>query len=139
MIDFRSGRYALGICVAVAMLAGCGGHTISDAVPAIAGPNTFPNHKSFYYTAGAQYFTVPARVRQIKVIARGARGARGTMDRGPVAYGGRVHAVIPVTPGETLVVYIGGDASESTGGFNGGGSGGYGDNNGYGGGGASDV
>ncbi len=81
MIDFRSGRYALGICVAVAMLAGCGGHTISDAVPAIAGPNTFPNHKSFYYTAGAQYFTVPARVRQIKVIARGARGARGTMDR----------------------------------------------------------
>jgi hypothetical protein len=136
MIDFRSGRYALGICVAVAMLAGCGGHTVSGLVAAIAGPNTFPNHKSFYYTAGAQYFTVPARVRQIKVIAR---GARGTMDRGPVAYGGRVHAVIPVTPGETLVVYIGGDASESTGGFNGGGSGGYGDNNGYGGGGASDV
>jgi hypothetical protein len=42
---------------------------------------SFPDHKTFYYTAGAQYFTVPVGVRQIKVIASGAKGARGTMER----------------------------------------------------------
>jgi GMP synthase-like glutamine amidotransferase len=29
MIDFRLGRHALGVCVGIAMLAGCGGSKIS--------------------------------------------------------------------------------------------------------------
>lgn len=80
---------------------------------------------------------MPVHVTQIKVIARGAHGVGS-----PVSDGGRVHAVIPVTPGEKLVIYVGGDASGSTGGFNGGANGGQGyycSCPGYGGGGATDV
>ena len=78
---------------------------------------------------------------ELKVVVRGAEGAIGSRDTGPISHGGRVHAVIPVTPGETLVVYVGGDATGSTGGFNGGADGGAGSYSadGYGGGGASDV
>jgi hypothetical protein len=140
MIDFRLAPYPLGVCAAVAMLAGCGGRAGNGVVPSNAIPNSFPYHKSFYYTGAAQDFKVPAGVRQVKVIARGAHGAHSVAS--PEAYGGRVHAVIPVTPGEHLVVYVGGDAPGATGGFNGGSSGGsstYSGQDGYGGGGASDV
>jgi len=141
MIDFRLGRYALGASAAFAMLAGCDGRASNGVVPLRAAPSSIPNHKSFYYTGGPQDFTVPRGVSYITVVARGAHGAGS-----PVADGGRVHAVIPVTPGEQLVVYVGGDASGSTSGFNGGAIGGadYGCYSGhnctaYGGGGASDV
>jgi hypothetical protein len=43
-------------------------------------------------------------VTQLKVIALGAHGGDGTSDEEPVAPGGRVDAVIPVTPGEELLV-----------------------------------
>src|SRR5580692_4946883 len=99
-------RFMLSACVAAAMLAGCAGHPSNGVVPISGVPNSTPNHKSFYYTGEAQDFTVPAHVTQIKVIARGAHGAGS-----PVSDGGRVHALIPVTPGERLVVYVGGDAS----------------------------
>ncbi len=128
----------LAICVAVAMLAGCGGSQPPiGVVPTSGAPDHLPNHKSFDYTGAAQYFTVPAGLRQIKVDARGAKGAGSR-----IVYGGRVRAVIPVTSGEKLIVYVGGDASGATAGFNGGGSGapgGYITAHGYGGGGASDV
>jgi hypothetical protein len=119
------------------MLAGCGGHAGDVVVPNNATPNSFPYHKSFNYTGGAQDFKVPAGVTQINVIALGAHGAGS-----PEAYGGRVHAVIPVTPGEKLVVFVGGDASTQNRGFNGGANGGlnrHGLEYGFGGGGASDV
>jgi hypothetical protein len=139
MIDLRSGRYALGVCVAVAMLGGCGGQASNGAIPSGVPDSSLPHHKTFNYTGAAQDFTVPAGVTQLDVVARGAKGGgfNGT-------HGGRVHADIPVTPGERLVVYVGGDASKSTGGFNGGGSSGYSDSGsgysaGYAGGGASDV
>jgi hypothetical protein len=137
MIDLR--RCALGALATVAMLAGCGGQGSNGVMPSGVPDSSLPHHKTFNYTGGAQDFTVPAGVTHISVVARGAHGGGS-----PKVHGGRVHAVIPVTPGEKLVVYVGGDASESTGGFNGGGSGGYSDsgygyNPGYGGGGASDV
>ena len=100
MIDFRLAPYPLGVCAAVAMLAGCGGRAGNGVVPSNAIPNSFPYHKSFYYTGAAQDFKVPAGVRQVKVIARGAHGAHSVAS--PEAYGGRVDAVIPVTPGEHL-------------------------------------
>ncbi|MGC2649415.1 MAG: glycine-rich protein, partial [Candidatus Cybelea sp.] len=138
MIDFRLGRYAVGVCAAVALLEGCGGAASSGVVP-IAAPDHFPKHKPFYFTGRAQDFRVPEGVTHITVVARGAHGAGS-----PAVDGGRVHAVIPVTPGEKLVIYVGGDASGTTAGFNGGGSGGPGGHgyktaDGYGGGGASDV
>ncbi|HLY03051.1 MAG TPA: hypothetical protein VKR56_11240 [Candidatus Cybelea sp.] len=114
MIDIRLGRYALGVSVAVAMSVGCG-HTGSGVVPIDGAPNSRPYHKSFYYTGAAQEFKVRAGVTQIEVIALGGKGAGS-----PVTRGGRVGAVLPVTPGEELVVYVGGDSSGATGGFNGG-------------------
>jgi hypothetical protein len=130
-------RYALSSCVAVAMLAGCGGHASNGVVPTSGAPDHLPNHRTFSYTGGKQPFYVPAGARQIEVDMRGAKGAGSTE-----VYGGRVRALIPVTSGERLVIYVGGDAFGETAGFNGGGSGapgGYGESNGYGGGGASDV
>jgi hypothetical protein len=133
------GRFTVSGCMAAAMLAGCGGsQTPVGLVPIGAAPDHLPGQKSFDYTGETQYFTVPAGVRQIKVIARGARGAGS-----PVAYGGRVHAVIPVTPGEKLVVYVGGDGMGHLGGYNGGGPGyrstSSGNSHAYGGGGATDI
>ncbi len=64
---------------------------------------------------------MPAGVRRLQVVALGAHGAEI-----PQIRGGRVRAVIPVTPGEVLEVYVGGNASGATGGFNGGADGGRG-------------
>ena len=129
----------VGICVAVAMLAGCRGFTGVASIPqASNAADTAPHSRTFKFIGVKQVFRVPPHVRQIRVVGRGGKGA-GTS----VAYGGRVSAVIRVTPGEKLVVYVGGDASGTSGGFNGGANGGFGEYcrncPGYGGGGASDV
>ncbi|HLY03901.1 MAG TPA: glycine-rich protein, partial [Candidatus Cybelea sp.] len=138
-----SGRYALSCCLAAAMLAGCGGHANDGVMPigaASGGASSyykFPYHKSFYYTGREQEFKVPASVRHIKVIALGAHGA-GI----PEVRGGRVSAILPVAPGQELLVVVGGNAAGANGGFNGGADGGQGyqgGHPGYGGGGASDV
>ncbi|MGB8625486.1 MAG: hypothetical protein WCD03_04940, partial [Candidatus Cybelea sp.] len=72
------GRHS-GICVAVAMLAACGGHTDGGAVPAInASVNAFSNHHTFKYTGAEQTFHVPSNVTQIRVIALGGNGAYGS-------------------------------------------------------------
>jgi hypothetical protein len=142
MIDLRLSRYALGVCVAVATLAGCGGQASNGVVPSGAPNSSLPYHKTFNYTGGAQAFKVPAGVTHITVVALGAHGAVGSSDSGSVALGGRVYAVIPVTPEERLVVFVGGNASGQNGGFNGGANGGlnrHGLYDGFGGGGASDV
>jgi len=99
--------------------------------------------KTFSYTGGAQSFKVPGGVRQVTVIARGAGGAGYSSSPPSGDYpgrGGRVYAVVPVKPGETLRVLVGGKGHFKIGGFNGGGNGGLDYENGsYGGGGASDV
>lgn len=86
---------------------------------------------TFDYTGAEQTFVVPAGVTSIEVDVRGAEGgdAIGTAvgwGGGPCNVdggdGGRVVATIPVTPGETLYLYVGGEGSMITGGFNGGGS-----------------
>jgi hypothetical protein len=61
---------------------------------------------------GANTWTVPAGVTSIGVDASGAQGS-GTLG----GLGGRVLAIVPVTPGEALTVEVGG-----TDGTNGGGS-----------------
>jgi hypothetical protein len=135
-------RYALSCSLAAAMLAGCGGRAGDGVMPLTAGPvapayHKFPYHKTFNYAGRAQDFKVPAGVRRLQVVALGAHGA-GI----PQIRGGRVSAMIPVTPGEVLEVYVGGNASGVTGGFNGGADGGKGYEGGrpgYGSGGASDI
>ena len=94
---------------------------------------------TFNYTGAMQTYTVPAGVTTIQIEAFGAQG--GGVFGGN---GGQATGEIPVTPGSTLEVYVGGvpAAQVGAGGFNGGGAitvdpcGGGG---GWPGGGASDV
>lgn len=136
------GPYTSSCCIAVAMLAGCGGsppvNTVSPTSEAIS------HQRTFQYTGSAERFKVPAGVTMLNVVARGAEGggvggcgSAGCYFEGGI--GGRVHAQIPVKPRETLYVRVGG--SWSNGGFNGGGKGGSSGLSitAYDGGGASDV
>ncbi len=80
--------------------------------------------KTFTYTGAAQQWTVPAGVTSLVVECFGAIGG----DSGNSAYGakgGKASAKVPVTPGSTVNVYVGGKgtvlATGATGGWNGGG------------------
>ncbi len=127
----RFGLCALSSCVAVAMLAGCGGSP-SAISPAVTSQGDAPKVKTFYYTGDAQNFTVPRGVKHVTITAIGAPTKS--------AHSGLVSATIPVTPGESLAVFVGGEPSGGSGGYNGGGAGGVGEvGTGSGGGGASDV
>jgi len=137
----------LSICVATALLAGCG-----ESQPPIAargatsnGTDSLPYHKTFKYTGKEQTFAVPPGVTSITVVARGAAGGGIGPYRSRSGLGSRVQAVLPVIPGETLYVFVGGagfyDPSDGDfyGGFNGGGNAGRCCEGGEGGGGASDI
>ena len=87
-----------------------------------------PSLPPFFYTGGAQYAVVPAGITQATVTVAGAQGSGGNG-----GYGGSVTATIPVTPGETLTINVGG-----IGGYNGSGASG-GDGCGSPGGDGSDV
>jgi len=131
-------RYLAALGVAAAVLAGCGGSQPSIGAPGVTADtgDSLPYHKTFNYTGRKQTFTVPDGVKKLKVIAVGAQGG-GDIP----GYGGRVYALIPVTPREKLAIFVGGQGTLPSGGFNGGGSSGasYGRFPGYGGGGATDI
>jgi Glycine rich protein len=140
-------RYrTLSGCIATALLAGCGGSQPPIGAPGVATypGDSLPYHKTFNYTGAEQTFTVPAGLRKLTVVAVGARGGANEYSetQDSQALGGRVRAIIPVTPGEKLVVFVGGQGSQPAGGFNGGGNGAGQQGSrqfSYGGGGASDV
>ena len=137
-------RYAVSICVASVILAGCGGRVNSVVVPLSGISNALPGQHTFEYTGTKQSFKVPPGVTSITVVARGAAGSPDSSSSGSYndyfGHGSRVYAEIPVGPGETLHVFVGAQGLDS-GGFKGGGSPGYPSGFGptYGGGGASDV
>ncbi|MBK9452066.1 MAG: hypothetical protein IPN95_22130 [Bacteroidetes bacterium] len=90
---------------------------------------------TFVYTGSAQMFVVPGCVDSITMDVYGAQGGANWINN--TNFGGRVRAKIAVTPGETLMVYVGQQPTTGTvAGWNGGGAG---DGAGKGGGGASDV
>lgn len=108
--------------------------------------------RTFNYSGSAQTFTVPAGVTSVTVTAAGAQGGQAyDVVAGTSGIGGKgalVVSAVPVTPGETLVLMVGGEGGSnpqaSVAGFNGGAAGGHLDRNGNprsggGGGGASDV
>jgi hypothetical protein len=139
-------RAALGISAA-AMLAGCGGSQPPIGATAqnyVINGTEAAHHKTFDYTGAKQSFTVPDGVTSITVVALGAAGFTLYAGSNPSACsrerGGRIFAVIPVTPNQRLTVYVGGVGLFTGGGFNGGGVGSptSGDWGGWGGG-ASDV
>jgi len=140
-LDFS--RYVLSSCVAAALLAGCGGSPPVGAPHVSSAGEALPYHHTFSYTGAEQSFKVPPGVTSISVVARGAAGgAIGSYYGSDGGTGGRVHAVIPVYPGEKLYVFVGGVGFVKSyigyGGFNGGGDAGP-DWSGFGGGGASDI
>lgn len=109
------------------------------AVPSVAAADL----KTFISTGTEQTFVVPADVTTIHAIAIGGRGGDGDTG-GPGGYGAVVSADLPVTPGQTLYIEVGGNGKSGTegggGGFNGGGNGGEGAyTDGGGGGGATDI
>lgn len=83
---------------------------------------------SFSYTGGEQTWVVPSGISSISVTAYGAAG--GTVDSSLAAggLGGGVTGNVPVTPGETIDIYVGGagsgvgNGSVGGGGYNGGGA-----------------
>jgi len=86
---------------------------------------------TFNYTGSVQTYTVPAGVTVISVDVRGAEGGDAVGNTsgfatGPVNIdagdGGQVTGELNVIPGEVLNLYVGGQGSMPTGGFNGGGS-----------------
>lgn len=85
--------------------------------------------REFNYTGGAQDFVVPDTTTMIFVTARGGRGGGqpGDNEQSP---GGYVSGWLPVTPGETLHIRVGGNGglpngvTPGTGGYNGGANGG---------------
>ncbi len=100
----------------------------------------FSQTTTFNYTGSQQTYIVPACVYSVSVNARGAAGGGNSTAIG--GKGGRVQCDLPVTPGQTLYIYVG-SAGDVTGtpGYNGGGSGigGSPSTPGSGGGGASDI
>lgn len=146
-------RFAL-IVGATMLFAGCSGSQSPIRTPSDLLQRDAHGTKSFGYTGAEQYFSVPNGVTHITVVADGASGPTG--GNFYCGYhggkGGVLKATIPVTPGETLAVFVGGEGTGAgsdcspggEGGFNGGGDGGSGVSssgsaNGTGGGGASDV
>jgi hypothetical protein len=96
--------------------------------------------QAFSFSGGEQLFTVPQCVTQMLVDVYGAQGGGSACCTGMEedgGLGGYATGVIPVTPGETLHVYVGSKGiMGGPGGFNGGGLAGQ---YGGGGGGASDI
>jgi hypothetical protein len=89
---------------------------------------------TFLYSGAMQTYVVPAGVTTVTIETWGAQGGANWVNN--VNFGGYSKADFPVTPGETLYIYVGEQPTTITGGFNGGGNG---EGAGKGGGGASDV
>jgi hypothetical protein len=150
MFLLRLGRCALGIVGAAAMLTGCGGSPPINPAITLASPKRGPDKQRHYevfrFVGKEQYFTVPNGVTEVSITADGGTGGGDdSSGYGNNGRGGRVRASIPVTPGETLYVFVGG-VGNFDGGWNGGGYGGLGayyycsgSTCAWGGGGASDV
>jgi hypothetical protein len=148
-------RFAVsGATVALAVAAaGCGASTTptsqllgtnlsrAERVPSALAVSdaSCEGQRKFKFTGHARNFKVPACATSLSVNAIGGAGEGANPSGGD---GGEVSATIPVTPGETLIVMVGGAGAVARGGFNGGAVGAANRKNkgvGGGGGGASDV
>jgi hypothetical protein len=89
---------------------------------------------TFTYTGAMQTYVVPPGVTSVTIETWGAQGGANWVNN--TNLGGYVAADVAVTPGSTLYVFVGGQATSTAGGFNGGGSG---EGAGKGGGGGTDV
>lgn len=72
----------------------------------------------FDYTGAPQYYSVPIDVRQLKITVWGASGGEGNLG----GEGASIQAIFAVSPGQQLVIYVGGQGALFSGGYNGGGA-----------------
>jgi hypothetical protein len=121
----------------------CGTSCLSAYTSTITVDGKVGNSQTFEFNDGTHTYKVPPDVTKIQVDAQG--GAGGYANNVAGGFGGRLQATVPVTPGETLFIYVGGGGGDhypfeykapSSGGRNGGGAG---SGNGSGGGGATDI
>jgi hypothetical protein len=80
---------------------------VNSAMFSVSAPGAGTS-ESFGFTGADQTFVVPAGVTSINVTLYGAAGGASTAFGVDGAYGGRVVAAVPVSPGETLTVRVGG-------------------------------
>lgn len=110
-------RNTIRVVAAAAWLAGCGSSSTPIAPSYASSPSKLLKYsKTFHYDGEGLTFDVPEGVHVVTISATGANGA-GRYHGNP----GRVRARVPVTPGGTRAVFVGGDGGK--GGYNGGGSG----------------
>jgi hypothetical protein len=121
MKTFALNRCAMSLGAAAALLAGC-----NVSQPLVGAPNVISaaqsHHQTFEYTGKPQYFDVPAGVRLITVDALGASGGANYSGL-QGGLGGRITAELPVAPGGSLAIFVGGSTNGASGGYNGGGEG----------------
>ncbi|MGA2760025.1 MAG: hypothetical protein ABSF08_06885, partial [Candidatus Cybelea sp.] len=113
---------------AAAFLAACGASSGLPSMPSSVGSVRAPHrHKqTFKYTGYEQTFVVPSYVTNVTIRAYGASGGGGGYSDFPAGgQGGVVKATIRVSPGESLAVLVGGEGTNESGGYNGGGGPGY--------------
>ena len=140
----RRGAAAVAGMVAAAAL-----WLVIPATPVAAQPQPLPPPVTFEYTADAQTWIVPDGVTEATFDVYGAAGGdiTGGSNEFKGGRGGRASATLPVMPGTTVTILVGGagrsvdtcQVGQVPGGFNGGGEGGNGVCIGASGGGASDV
>lgn len=95
---------------------------------------------NFTFTGAVQTFTIPSCVSEVTITTHGASGSNGNASTSPAGTGGTgaiVTGTFPVTSGDVLNIFVGGQGTLTTGGFNGGGV--NAGSSSAGGGGASDV
>ena len=77
-----------------------------------------PNQVNHVFSGNSISWTVPAGVTSLRVNLTGAKGGRGADDGigtgGAGGNAGHVTGTLPVTPGETLTLYIGGAGADGT-------------------------
>src|SRR5207244_5664898 len=75
-----------------------------------------PQQVTFNFAPQAQPWVVPNGVTSIIIDAHGAQGGGNPTDPTVIGgKGGRVQTTLAVTPGETLVIYVGGRGGHLTG------------------------
>ena len=103
----------------IAFSAGFSGLTFSQAIV----------RDTLFFTGAEQNYTVPCGVSNLTIDAFGGKGANGTSGGnnstgGIGGLGGHAQGILPVSAGQSLSVYVGGQATGPVGAFNGGGNGG---------------
>jgi hypothetical protein len=74
----------------------------------------FTKTEQFSYTGAVQQWVVPVGVTQVFIDVFGAQGGNSMTSTGRGGLGGKVRAILPVTPGETLLLMVGGQPTSRT-------------------------